>query len=160
MRYHKTDLHLIVVDFESLAEDIQNSYLTKLRSEFQIFPDDLPKKDASRLLVYYIIQHVLEIQVKFKEHKKNIIFYINEKLNTYKDIKFNFKRVANALNLIVYTNILDYDCIHSKSGESIELNNSITNYRFNFDHNKYSHKKLLVCLKKHKISPDILNRYK
>jgi len=151
---------LIVVDFESVAEDIQNSYLTKLRSEFQVFADDLPKKDASRLLVYYILQQVLEIQVNFKEHKKNIIFYINEKLDTYKDIKSNFKSVANALNLIVYTNTIYYDCIYSKSGESTELINSVTNYRFNFDHNKYSHRKLVTYLKKRKISPDILNQCK
>jgi len=160
MRYYQTDLHLIVVDFESVAEDIQNSYLTKLRSEFRVFADDLPKKDASRLLVYYILQHVLEIQVKFKEHKKNIIFYINEKLDTYKDIKSNFKSVANALNLIVHTNAIDYDCIYSKSGESTEVINSITNYRFNFDHNKYSHRKLVTYLKKRKINPDFLNQYK
>ena len=160
MRYYQTDLNLIVVDFESLAEDIQNNYLTKLRNEYQVFADDLPKNDANSLLVYYILQHILEIHVNYKEHKKNIIFYINERLDTYKDIKFNFKSVANALNLIVYTGIINYDCIYSKSGETTELINSITNYRFNFNHNKYSHRKLIIYLKKRKINPDLLNQYK
>jgi hypothetical protein len=160
MRYHQTDLNLIVVDFESLAEDIQNSYLTKIRVEFNAFAEDIPKKDANRLLVYYILQHILDIQVNLKEHKKNIIFYVNEKSDTYKDIKSSFKSVANALNLIVYTDSLDYNCIYSKSGESTELINSITDFRFNFDHNKYSHRKLVTYLKKRKLNPDMLNQYK
>ena len=160
MRYYQTDLNLIIIDFESVANNIQNSYLTKLRNEFQVFSEDLPKKDANRLLVYYILEHVLKIQVNFREHKKNIIFYVNERLDTYKDIKFNFKSVANVLNLIVYTDIINYDYIYSKSGETTELINSITNYRFNFNHDKYSHRKLVIYLKKRKIRPDLLNQYK
>ena len=160
MRYHQTNLNLIIIDFESVANNIQNSYLTKLRNEFQVFSEDLPKKDANRLLVYYILEHVLEIQLKFKAHKKNLIYYINEKLETYKNIKLNFVQTANALNLIVYTDTLDFNCIYSKSGEHTELINSVTNYRFNFDHNKFSHRKLITYLKKRKLSPDILNRFK
>jgi hypothetical protein len=160
MRYYQTDLQLIVVDFESIAKEIEVNYLNKLRGEFQVFSEDLPKRDAERLLIYYILQSVFQIELKFKVYKKNLIYYINKKSENYNSIRTSFIHIAKALNLIVYTDTLDYNCINSKSGEHVELINNITNFRFNFDHSKFSSKKITNYLKKHKLSPDILNQFK
>ena len=152
MKHHQTALNLIVIDFESLADDIQTSFLNKIRIDYGTFEEDIPERDRKRILQYFILKHTLKAHNSFA-NSKNVIFYINQRLSTYESIKKCFLTISKPFNLMVYTNSIDFDCINSKSGDSIELLTGLKNFRFNFDHGQFSYRKVTLFLEKNKLDP-------
>jgi len=154
MKHYKTSLGLIVVDFESLAETITQNCLSELITVYGVYEQEsIPKKDMNRLLMFFTLKHVLNTQKLFND-KKNVIFYVNSSCKDYITVKNKLKLIAKALKVPVYTNTLNFNCINSKSGESIELLNSIKEFRYNFEPTPFSPRILESFLKKHNIKPE------
>lgn len=147
MRIQKIALGLTVVDVESLAIDIEKNYYQDLT---QIYGLEIKDKDSDKLYLYHTLNRLINC-FKDSDNRKNVIFYID--LNVNLGIKFPkaFAKICKVFPVIVYTNILSFNCLEQDNGNSEELSLLIKECRFNFNFNKLSPRKGKLFLEKHGI---------
>jgi hypothetical protein len=135
------------VDVESFAADVEKSYTHDL---VQIYGFEVKDKDADKLYLYHTLNHIINC-FKNSDNRKNVILYINS--NT--PIGFRFLKVLEKIRktfpVVVYTNTLDFNCLEQTSGCYNELTLLIKEFRFNFDFNKFSPRKMKAFLDKYQI---------
>ena len=140
-------LNLVVVDVETFAEDVFKSYYYELTHTYGYEVSD---KDARGLLLYYTLKHIINI-LETNEDRKNVIFYTN----THKHIELRFiktfEKICKVFPVLNYTNTLDFNCLQRRDGCYEELSTCIKEYRFNFDFNKFSQRKMKAFLEKYKL---------
>lgn len=144
MRFHKTALNLIVIDFASVEENINKDYYQQLIT-WGTPEETLKDRERLRLKLYYYLKH-LNSTVKEHNNTKNIVFYVSKK-----DCLSYLQIISKSFPFIIYYNSLDFSWIEKNSGETREILESVKTARFNFDYSEYSPKKRTDFLKKYKI---------
>lgn len=144
MRFHKTALNLIIVDFTDVEQAIEKSYYEQLNT-WGILEDTLKSKEKLRLKLFHylkIINNVLDQH----DNDRNIIFYVTQDtVKQYMDI------LTKYFPYIIHYGSTDFNWILKDTGESREILEGIKNTRFNFDYSKYPKSKSESFLQKYKI---------
>jgi hypothetical protein len=147
MRLQKIALNLTVVDVESFAELVYKEYYHERVS----YGLSLSDRDADKLLLYYIAKNVFKTLQEL-DNRKNVIFYTNS--NTHIEISFKrvFAKLCKVFPILHYTNTLDFSCLQDNKAAGFELSTLIKDYRFSFDFNKFTNRKMKTFLDKHKFN--------
>ncbi len=145
MRIQKIALGLTVIDVESFASDIKKSYYYDLT---QIYGFDTADRDANKLLLYHILNHLINY-FKGCDNRKNVVLYINSKASISTRFLKTLEKICRVFPVISYTNTLSFNCLKQDNGNSEELSLLIRECRYNFDFNKFSPRKGKLFLEKH-----------
>jgi len=146
MRFYKTALNLVIVDFTSLEEAINKDYYQQL-NVWGVLEESLKEKEKTRLRLYYYLKYMLTA-VKENSNNRNTVFYVtNATAKPYLDIITKFHP------LIVHYGNLNFNWIENNNGEAREILESVKTTRFNFDYSKYPKQKAEIFYKKYKIQP-------
>ena len=146
MRFYKTALNLVVVDFASIEKAVYKEYYQQLDT-WGILEESLKEKEKTRLHLYYYLKHML-FAVKENSDNRNIVFYVTSTTaKPYLDI------IAKFHPLIIHYGILNFDWIENNNGEAKEILEGVKTTRFNFDYSKYPKQKAEAFYKKYKIQP-------
>lgn len=136
------------MDVESFVTAVEKSYYKDLT---QVYGFEVTDKDANNLLLYHTISTAFNY-LKECENRKNVIFYINTNANINRRYLKALEKVCKVFPILNYTNSLDFNCLELNSGCCEELSTLIKEYRYNFDFNKFSQRKMKAFLDKYKIS--------
>ena len=139
---------LTVVDVESFVVAVEKNYYKDLT---QIYGFEMSNKDADNLLLYHTINTAFNF-LKESENRKNVIFYINTNVGISPRYIKALEKVCKVFPILNYTNSLDFNCLELDSGCCEELSTLIKEYRYNFDFNRFSQRKMKAFLDKYKIS--------
>jgi hypothetical protein len=148
MRFYKTALNLLIIDFTWIEEIVSKDYYQQL-NDWGILEESLKDKEKNRLRLYHYTKHMFNV-LKDNDNNKNTVFYvIKDNPNTYLNI------ITKYLPFIVHYGSIDFKWIDSNNGESREIIESVKTTRFNFDYSKYSKQKANTFYEKYKIQPFI-----
>ena len=146
MRFYKTALNLVIVDFASIEEAIYKDYHQQLNT-WGILEESLKEKEKTRLHLYYYLKHML-FATKENSNNRNTVFYVtNTAAKPYLDIITKFHP------LIVHYGNLNFNWIESNNGVAKEILEGVKTTRFNFDYSKYPKQRIESFYKKYKIQP-------
>jgi hypothetical protein len=141
---------LTVVDVESLAHDVFKDYYKDL---YQLYGSEIKDKDANKLLLFHTLNRLINY-FKGVDNRKNTVFYINTEIigprMEHRFLKV-FKTICKVFPVVCYSSALDFNCLEQNSGCNEELATLIKEYRFNFDFNKFSPRKMKTFLDKYQI---------
>lgn len=144
MRFHKTALNLIIIDFTDLQLLAEKNYLTQL-SEWGVLEETLKSKESLKLKLFHYYKVITEAILK-NNNDRNIIFYVSsESPKLYLDI------LSKYFPFIVFYSNLNFNCLNELTGESKEILENIKSTRFNFDYSKFSTRKRDAFIQKYKI---------
>ena len=144
MRFHKTALNLIIIDFADVEEAVNKSLQEQLKN-WGLQEDALKSSEKLKLRLYYYYKQITST-LTYHENSRNIIFYvtdINSKI--YLDI------LSKHFPFIFYYSSIGFNWILQDTGESKEILESVKSARFNFDYSKYTPRKKETFCKKYKI---------
>lgn len=130
IRFYKTALNLIIVDFECIQKAIHEDYYKQL-SSWGVLEEDIKNREVLRLKLFLYIKHTSDF-LQNNNNNKNVIFYTNQlAAKHYLDI------IANYFPFIVYYNESEFNGIFNDCGESREILEEIKALRYNFDYSKF-----------------------
>ena len=134
IQYHRTSLNLVIVSFESVAQHITERYLKDLKV-LGVFEEDLPKRDANKLRLSYTASSITKIQNSF-ENPHDVIFYVDDTVDLDKDLLKQLRILASSYPIPVYHGTRNFNLLQEVSGETTELINNITEYRYAYKFSK------------------------
>lgn len=150
IRTQKIQLNIHVVDYESVAEEIQQRYEHQIKKVFNLM-EDVSHNDRQRLFLYLTLQTVLEIQKQFG--KKNTVFYVNSKANIYGPIRWSLEIISKNLPVMVFTDTHDFECFTRPCGEGTEMTEIISFMRFDYKFHNYTKRKVDSFFSRYHIKP-------
>lgn len=144
MRFHKTALNLIIIDFADVELAINKSYHEQLNT-WGILEETLKSKEKLRLKLFHYLKIINNVLIQHN-NDRNIIFYVTQDTaKRYMDI------LTKYFPYITHYGSTDFNWILKDSGESREILEDIKNTRFNFDYSKFTKRKSEMFLQKYKI---------
>ena len=147
MRLQKIALNLMVVDVETFAELVYKEYYHERVS----YGLTLTDRDSDKLMLYYTAKNSFKV-LQESDNRKNIIFYTNSNSHIENRFKKTFAKLCKVFPILHYTNTLDFSCLQDNKAAGFELSTLIKDYRFSFDFNKFTDRKMKTFLDKHKFN--------
>jgi hypothetical protein len=146
MRFYRTALNLLIIDFSWIEENASKDYYQQL-NDWGILEETLKDKEKDRLRLYHYTKYMFNV-LKENGNNRNIVFYVNNaKENPYLSI------ITKHFPFIVHYGNIDFVWIDSDKGESKEIIEGVKTTRFNFDYSKYTRQKAAAFHDKYKIQP-------
>ena len=144
MRFHKTALNLIIIDFADIEKAVNKTLQEQLKN-WGLQENTLKSSERLKLRLYHYYKQITNT-FTLHENNRNIIFYVTDtESKKYLDI------LSKHFPFMFYYNNLGFDWILRDTGESREILESVKSSRFNFDYSKYTPRKKEVFCKKYKI---------
>ena len=140
-------LNITVVNFSSFITEVEKQYYNYY---VRFAQDGLTDRDSNNLYLYFTYKTILDL-LNSIEYKKNVVFYIHTRDVSVGRAYKAFTKLQKTFPIISLTDTLDFSCLQTKTGESKELINLITDTRFNFDYSEYPRRKMLSFLRKYQI---------
>lgn len=149
MRSLKLPLNITLVNFDSLAEEVEKTFNTEIKKMFSVFVV-LSHKDRERLYLYYTLRHVLRLH---KKHgNKNVVFYVNfVEGKTDKCILDKITNISSAFPVMIHHGPYSFDLLEQNKGELIEVTKDVTSKRLGFHFESFTKRKIENFCKLNKI---------
>lgn len=147
MKIQELKYNLFLVDFKDVESDIQKQLKKELEKYGILTYDSLPRKDYLQLIRYFSLLTICK-HYRSLEHKRNTIFYINEK-ETSEDILNFVKEIKKYFPLLLYITTEQYNL--KDTAVQTEITLKLKEFRYSLDYSKYSFNKIKKFCKKNKL---------
>lgn len=139
MRNVTTSLNITLIDFNSFAEGVENTFNTEIKKMFGIFTE-LSHKDRAKLYLYYTLKHILKLHKKYGN--KNVIIYIHKTENINNLVLTKVIDIAHYFPIMLYYGDYDFSLIEIGKGETTEVAKEVTDLRLNFTFENFTNRKI------------------